>query len=94
MPSVSVVLALVVLALACTAGGFVGYFSLIQEAGAGRAAVVTYVNPAVAVVLGALVLDEPVGLSTLAAFALILVGSWLATRGGSPEAQPAPAAGE
>jgi drug/metabolite transporter (DMT)-like permease len=41
---------------------------------------VTYVNPAVAVVLGVVFLDEGFHLSTLAGCVLILVGCWLCTR--------------
>lgn len=40
---------------------------------------ITYVNPAVAVAAGALFLDESLTPGTLAAFALILAGSVLAT---------------
>jgi EamA domain-containing membrane protein RarD len=46
--------------------------------------VITYVNPAVAVVLGALVLNERITPIMLGAFALILGGSVLATRAGRP----------
>jgi drug/metabolite transporter (DMT)-like permease len=41
--------------------------------------VITYVNPAVALVLGVLVLDESVGAGTIVGFGLILAGSVLAT---------------
>jgi drug/metabolite transporter (DMT)-like permease len=54
---------------------------LIRSAGASRASVITYINPAVATMLGVTVLHEHLGLSGLLAFALILLGSWLATRG-------------
>lgn len=82
VPSLTVILAVVVLGVACTGGAFVAYFTLIQEAGAARASVVTYINPAVAVALGALLLHEPIGPATIAGFVLIVVGSWLATTGG------------
>lgn len=80
LPSSKALAAVVVLAIVCTAVGFLAMFALVQEAGAGRAAIVTYVNPAVAVALGALVLGEPVGPATIAGFALIVTGSILATR--------------
>jgi drug/metabolite transporter (DMT)-like permease len=80
LPSSKALAAVVVLAIVCTAVGFLAMFALVQEAGAGRAAIVTYVNPAVAVALGALVLGEPVGPATIAGFALIVIGSILATR--------------
>jgi drug/metabolite transporter (DMT)-like permease len=43
--------------------------------------VITYINPVVATLLGVLVLDEHLGIGGFIAFALILLGSWLATRG-------------
>ncbi|WP_433058217.1 DMT family transporter [Dactylosporangium sp. CS-033363] len=73
-------LAALALAVICTALAFVLFFALVAEVGGVRATVITFVNPAVAVVLGALVLDEPVTWLTGAAFALILAGSILATR--------------
>jgi drug/metabolite transporter (DMT)-like permease len=82
VPPLTVILAVVVLGVACTGGAFVAYFTLIQEAGAARASVVTYINPAVAVALGALLLHEPIGPATIAGFVLIVLGSWLATTGG------------
>ena len=42
---------------------------------------ITYINPVVATLLGVLVLDEHLGIGGFIAFALILLGSWLATRG-------------
>jgi drug/metabolite transporter (DMT)-like permease len=67
------------LAVLCTAVAFLVFFELIAEVGPSRATVITYVNPAVALVLGVLVLDERVTLATGAGFALILLGSVLAT---------------
>jgi drug/metabolite transporter (DMT)-like permease len=69
------------LAVICTAVAFICFFALISEAGPARATVITYVNPAVAVVLGALVLNERITPAMVGAFALILGGSVLATRG-------------
>jgi drug/metabolite transporter (DMT)-like permease len=82
-PSAGAVAAVATLGVACTAIGFLGFFALIGEAGAGRATVITYVNPAVAVALGVAVLGEPLGAATVAGFLLIVAGSWLST-GGSP----------
>ncbi len=59
MPPARVLSALAVLAVVCTALAFILYFRLISEVGAVRATVITYVNPAVAVALGAAVLGEP-----------------------------------
>jgi drug/metabolite transporter (DMT)-like permease len=76
--------------VACTAVGLALYFFLVTEVGPTRASVVTYVNPAVAVLVGVVLLHERVTAATLAGFALILAGSWLATRGRRPAAAPEP----
>jgi len=82
---------LIVLGLLCTAVAFVMLFALITEVGAPRAQVITYINPAVAVVLGVLVLKEPLTLGIAIGFPLVLIGSWLGTRSGPPvEAEPHP----
>ena len=81
VPAAKVFWAIAGLAVLCTAIAFIGFFALIAEAGPARATVITYVNPAVAVVLGALVLSERITLAMVGAFALILAGSVLATRG-------------
>ena len=78
-PSGKVVLAVAVLAVVCTAVAFLVFFALIAEVGAARSVVITYVNPAVAVVLGVLVLDERFTVPTAVGFLLILLGSVLAT---------------
>ena len=97
MPSSDALVSLAVLGVVCTALAFVLYFTLIAEVGPSRAAVITYVNPVVAVALGVAVLGEPVSASAVAGLLLILAGSWLSTGGGggvSPKlAGPAPAAG-
>jgi drug/metabolite transporter (DMT)-like permease len=74
----------------CTAAAFLVFFRLIAEVGPARATVITYVNPAVAVALGVLVLGEPLTAAIGVSFALILGGSVLATRPGSARAAPAP----
>jgi drug/metabolite transporter (DMT)-like permease len=60
-------------------------FYLVHQAGASRATLITYLNPAVASLLGVLLLDEHLGVGGLLAFALILLGSWLATRQTGPK---------
>jgi drug/metabolite transporter (DMT)-like permease len=77
--SLAAIGSLAVLGLVCTALGLVVFFRLIAEAGPIRASVITYVNPVVAVVLGVLVLNERLGLMSVAALLLILAGSWLST---------------
>jgi len=80
VPSASVLLSIAGLAFVCTAAAFLIFFRLIGEAGPARASVITYINPAIAVTLGVLVLGEHVTVTMLLAFATILVGSVLATR--------------
>jgi drug/metabolite transporter (DMT)-like permease len=84
MPPARVLEAVAMLALLCTALAFVLYFRLIAEVGAVRATVITYVNPAVAVVLGAAVLGEPITPAVVISFVLILAGSLLATHAPRP----------
>jgi drug/metabolite transporter (DMT)-like permease len=80
MPSPNVVLAVVVLAVVCTAAAFLVFAALIDEVGPVRATVITYVNPAVAAVLGILVLNETLSVAMGIGFVLVIVGSTLATR--------------
>jgi drug/metabolite transporter (DMT)-like permease len=79
MPSGPVIAAVVTLGVVCTALAFVLFFRLIAEVGPARATVITYVNPAVALVLGVVVLGESFTVVTAIGFALILVGSVLGT---------------
>ncbi len=78
IPAPLVLVSLVVLGLVCTALGLWLYFSLIAQIGAARAAVITYVNPAVAALLGVVVLHESFGPGSALGLVLILLGSWLA----------------
>lgn len=78
-PSTASLLAILVLGVACTAFAFVAYAALITEIGPTRAVVITYVNPAVALALGAVVLHEQVSLGMIAGLGLVLIGSALAT---------------
>ena len=69
-----------------------GFFALIAEVGPTRMTVITYVNPAVAVLLGIVVLGEPVTAGILIGFPLVLLGSFLATRRApAMEDEPVPA---
>ena len=95
-PSATVIWSVVGLALLCTAIAFVVFFALIDEVGPVRATVITYINPAVAVALGVLLLDEPLTTGILVGFALVLAGSVIATRrtaGTEPEPEPVAAPG-
>lgn len=79
-PSGDALGSLVVLGIASTAGGFLLFFRLQAEIGPGRASVVAYLAPGVAVVLGVVFLDDPFGPATVAGLGLILLGSFLAGR--------------
>ena len=82
-------LAVIVLGSVCTAGAFLIFFALIAEVGPSRTTLITYVNPAVAVVLGIVVLGEPFTLGIAIGFPLVLLGSYLATRHAAPvESEP------
>jgi drug/metabolite transporter (DMT)-like permease len=79
LPSTGAFASLLVLGLLCTALAFVIFNTLIAEAGPGRASVITYINPVVAVFLGVTLLGERPGAGAVAGLLLILAGSWLST---------------
>jgi drug/metabolite transporter (DMT)-like permease len=83
-PGADVIASLLVLGVVCTALAFVIFGALITEIGPGRALVITYVNPVVAVALGVIVLDERPGAGAIAGLLLIIAGSWLSTDGRLP----------
>lgn len=87
--SISVGLSVLALALICTAVAFLVFFALIAEIGPSRATVFTYVNPAVAVLLGVTVLGERFTAGMAAGLPLILVGSFLAARRAAGDGAPA-----
>jgi len=80
MLGANVLASLALLGVVCTALAFVVFFALIAEVGPVRATVITYVNPAVAVLLGVTLLGEKFSAGTAIGFVLILAGSVLATR--------------
>ena len=77
--SASVIASVVGLTVVCTAIAFVMFFALINEVGPVRSTVITYVNPAVAVLLGVSVLGERFGPGTAVGFVFIVAGCVLAT---------------
>lgn len=83
-PSQGALASILVLAVVCTAAAFLVFAELIREVGPVRATVITYVNPAVAAVLGVLVLSETLTSAMLLGFALAIAGSALATRRPEP----------
>jgi drug/metabolite transporter (DMT)-like permease len=91
-PNAKVTLSVATLAVVCTALAFLLFFALIAEVGPVRATVITYVNPAVAAVLGVTILNERFTVGMGVGFALVLAGSVLATGRAArkPAAEPAP----
>jgi drug/metabolite transporter (DMT)-like permease len=83
VPPATTLWAVLALAVVCTGIAFIVFFALIAEVGPAHATLITFVNPAVAVVLGALVLDEKITGATIGGFVLVLTGCWLATRAGA-----------
>lgn len=82
LPTARSAVSLVLLGVICTAVAFVAFFALIREVGPVRAPLFTYVNPVVAIALGAIVLAEPITPGLLIGFPLIIVGCWFAATGG------------
>ncbi len=80
LPGTDVLEAVAILGVVCTALAFLLFSALIDEIGPVRATVITYINPAVAALLGALVLREPLTLVMGGGFGLVIVGSALSTR--------------
>jgi drug/metabolite transporter (DMT)-like permease len=85
-PSAFALTSVAILGALCTAVAMLFMFYLVSHAGPARATVITYINPIVASLLGVLLLNEKLGLGGAMALALILLGSWLATRGAAPKA--------
>ena len=69
----------VVLGVVGTGLAYILYFAIILGAGASRAILVTYLVPAIALLYGAVFLDEPVTAVALAGLALVLAGVALGT---------------
>ncbi|WP_330233665.1 DMT family transporter [Nocardia sp. NBC_00508] len=85
------------LAVICTAVAFLFFFALISEVGPARATVITYINPAVAILLGVTALNEPLTAGMAIGFPLVILGSILGTarsRDQTSGGVPTPAAPE
>jgi drug/metabolite transporter (DMT)-like permease len=79
---------IITLGILCTAIAFLIFFALVAEVGPSRMTVITFLNPAVAITLGVVLLAEPITWGLLIGFPLVLLGSYLATR---PDRNPAAA---
>jgi len=82
VPTMRASVSLLLLGVICTALAFVAFFALIREVGPVRAPLFTYINPIVAVVLGTIVLAEPLTPGLLIGFPIVLIGCWFAATGG------------
>ncbi len=80
LPGLRAVLSVLVLGAVGTALAFVIFYKLIAEVGAGRASLVSYLAPGVALFYGAVLLDEPVTVAAIGGLVLILGGVALASR--------------
>lgn len=80
VPGLRAGLAILALGAVGTALAFVIFYKLISEIGAGRASLVSYLAPGVALLYGALLLDEPITPAAIAGLVLILGGVALASR--------------
>jgi drug/metabolite transporter (DMT)-like permease len=89
LPSPQALAAVAGLAVFCTAIAFIAFFALVSEVGPVRATVITYVNPAVALLLGVVLLSEPLTPGAVLGFVLILAGSALTARRPAPARIPA-----
>ena len=95
MPSGKVLISVAVLAVVCTAAAFLILFELTALIGPVRVTAITYLNPAVAVLAGALLLSEPITEWTVLGFVLVLAGAFLITRRAQVQAAaPAESAGQ
>jgi drug/metabolite transporter (DMT)-like permease len=80
VPGLRAILAITALGVIGTALAFVIFYKLIAETGAGRASLVSYLAPGIALGYGAVLLDEPVTAASIGGLALILGGVALASR--------------
>lgn len=100
VPTLPSTFSLIALAVLCTAVAFITFFALIARVGPVRAPLFTYVNPVVAIVLGTIILAEPLTPGLLIGFPLVILGCWLAATGGrvrpvpKQDAEPADSAAE
>ena len=78
--SLNSALSLLALGVFSTALAFIFFFKVMAEIGPARGSLVTYLNTAIAVVLGVIILKEPLTVGIVVGLPLVLVGSYLASR--------------
>jgi drug/metabolite transporter (DMT)-like permease len=79
-PSIQAIGSVAALGVFCTAIAFIYFFKLLAEVGPPRASLITYLNTAVAVLLGVILLGEPLTLGIMLGLPLVLIGSYFASR--------------
>lgn len=84
VPGVGPIASVVSLGLLGTGVAFAIFYRLMAEVGPSRTFLVTYLVPGFAVLYGATLLDEEIGIATCVGLALILGGSFLAAEGRFP----------
>ena len=72
--------AVIGLGVLSTGAAFVAFFALANIIGVARGSLVTYLNTACAVVLGVIILNEPLTFGIVIGLPLVLIGSYLASR--------------
>lgn len=78
--SFNAIAALIALGIFSTAIAFMLFFIVIVEIGPARGSLTTYVNTAIAVVLGIIILGEPITLGIIVGLPMVVLGSFLASR--------------
>jgi drug/metabolite transporter (DMT)-like permease len=78
--SMNSALSLIALGIFSTALAFILFFKVMAEIGPARSSLVTYLNTAIAVLLGVIILREPLTVGIIVGLPLVLVGSYLASK--------------
>ena len=80
LPSGEVSLSLLALGIFPTALAFIYFFQLMYSIGPARGSLVTYLNTAFAVILGVILLREPLTIGIMVGLPMVLIGSYYASR--------------
>jgi drug/metabolite transporter (DMT)-like permease len=83
-PGADTIAAMIALGAGGTGIAFLIFYTLVHEVGPARTSLVAYIAPGFSVAYGALLLDEAIGVATVAGLALILFGSYLGAEGRLP----------
>jgi drug/metabolite transporter (DMT)-like permease len=78
--SAGAIRAVIGLGVLSTGAAFAAFFTLANIIGVARGSLVTYLNTACAVVLGVIILDEPLTTGIILGLPLVLIGSYFASR--------------